>query len=138
MLESLSATLSDPRETELRRVFVDWVRQLAERLAPPGVALPPMRALEDLKVTLVERVAEWPKQWLQEGIEQGLTHERALLRWQAALRFGEEAPSRAAPALAWIADSEGLATAGDWIVRAGDGDELVARLMQLAEGRGTA
>ncbi len=149
VLESLSATLSDPRETELRRVFVDWVRRLAERLTPPGAASPPMRTLEELKMTLEERVAEWPKQWLQEGIEQGieqgvkqgieqgLTHERALLRRQAALRFGEEAGARAAPALERITDPEGLAVAGDWIVRADGGDELVARLMQLAEGRDT-
>ena len=89
-------------------------------------------------MTLVGRAAEWPKQWLQEGIEQGLTHERALLRRQAALRFGKGAAARAAPALARIADPEGLATAGDRIVRAGDGDELAARLMQLAEGRDTA
>jgi hypothetical protein len=33
-----------------------------------------------------------------------------------------------------IADPEGLASAGDWIVRAADGDELVARLTQLADG----
>ena len=36
-----------------------------------------------------------------------------------------------------VLDPEGLAVAGDWIVRADDGDELVARLMQLAEGRDT-
>ena len=145
----LSIALPFEPATELRRVFVDWVRRLAERLAPPGAASPPMRTLEELKMTLEERVAEWPKQWLQEGIEQGvkqgieqgieqgLMHERALLRRQAALRFGEEAAERAAPALERITDPEGLAVAGDWIVRADDGDELVARLMQLAEGRDT-
>ena len=153
----LSIALPFEPATELRRVFVDWVRRLAERLAPPGAASPPMRTLEELKMTLEERVAEWPKQWLQEGIEQGvkqgvkqgieqgvkqgieqgLMHERALLRRQAALRFGEEAAARAAPALERITDPEGLAVAGDWIVRADDGDELVARLMQLAEGRDT-
>ena len=147
VVESLSATLSDPRETELRRVFVDWVRRLAERLAPQGAAAPPMRTLEELKMTLEERVAEWPKQWLREGIEQGieqgvkqgieqgLMHERALLRRQAALRFGELAAERAASALERIADPEGLTAAGDWIVRADDGDELVARLTQLADER---
>ena len=88
-------------------------------------------------MTLEERVAEWPKQWLREGIEQGLRHERALLRRQAALRFGEEAAERAAPALARIANPEGLATAGDWIVRANSGDELVARLTRLADERST-
>ena len=143
VVESLAATPSDPPKTELRRVFVDWMRRLAERLAPPGAAAPPMRTLEELKMTLEERVAEWPKQWLQEGIEQGvkqgieqgLTHQRALLRRQAALRFGEEAAVRAAPALEGIADPDGLAAAGEWIVQADDGDELVARLTPLVDER---
>ena len=94
-------------------------------------------------MTLVERVAEWPKQWLREGIEQGvkqgieqgLAQQRALLRRQAALRFGAETASRVSEAVERIADSEGLAAAGDWIVRADAGDELVARLMQLVDGR---
>ena len=85
-------------------------------------------------MTLVERVAEWPKRWLQEGIEQGLAHQRALLCRQAALRFGTEAAARVSAAVERIADPEGLAAAGEWIVRAGDGDELVARLTQIADG----
>ena len=96
-------------------------------------------------MTLVERVAEWPKQWLQEGIEQGVkqgieqgfAQQRALLRRQAALRFGVVTASRVSVAVERIADPEGLAVAGDWIVRADTGDELVARLIQVADGRDT-
>ncbi len=129
------------------------MRQLAERLAPAGAELPRVQTLEELKMTLVERVAEWPKQWLQEGLEQGLeqgvkqgvkqglerglAQQRALLRRQAALRFGAETASRVSRAVERIADPEGLAAAGDWIVRADTGDELVARLLQLAGGRDT-
>ncbi len=161
VVETLQATLSDPRESGLRRAFLDWVRQTAARVAPPGEGLPPVGTLEEMKMTLVERAAEWPKQWLQEGIEQGvkqgieqgvkqgveqgvkqgiergLAHERALLSRQAALRFGAETAAGVSQAVERIADPDGLAAAGDWIVRAGDGDELVARLMQLAEERGT-
>ena len=98
-------------------------------------------------MTLVERAAEWGNQWRQEGveqgieqgvkqgIEQGLAHERALLRRQAALRFGAAAASRVSEAVERIAEPEALAAAGDWIVRAETGDELVARVTQLAEGR---
>ena len=145
VVEALQAKLGGPHETGLRQAFVDWVRQAAERVAPPGRWVRPVRTLEELKMTLVERAAEWPKQWLQEGIEQGvkqgieqgLAQQRALLRRQAALRFGEEAAARVSLAVERIADPEGLAAAGDWIVRADNGDELVARLMQLAEGRDT-
>ena len=139
VVEALQVTLSDPRETELRRVFLDWVQQTATRVAPPGEGLPPVRTLEELQMTLVERAAEWPKQWLQEGVkqgvEQGLAHERALLCRQAALRFGTEAAAPVSEAVERIADPEGLAAAGEWIVRADSGDELVARLTQLAEER---
>ena len=139
VVEALQAMLSDLRETGLHQVFLDWVRQLAERLAPSGGDVPPVRTLEELKMTLVERVAEWPKQWLREGvkqgIEQGLAQQRALLRRQAALRFGAETASGVSEAVERIADPEGLAAAGDWIVRADTGDELVARLMQLAGER---
>ena len=139
VVEALQAELSDLRETGLHQVFLDWVRQLAERLAPSGGDVPPVRTLEELKMTLVERVAEWPKQWLREGvkqgIEQGLAQQRALLRRQAALRFGAETASGVSEAVERIADPEGLAAAGDWIVQADTGDELVARLMQLAGGR---
>ena len=147
VVDALRAKLSDPRDAALRRVFLDWVRQVAERVVPPGGWVPPVQTLEELKMTLVERAAEWPKQWLREGIEQGvkqgleqgiergLALQRALLRRQAALRFGAETASRVSRAVERIADPEGLAAAGDWIVRAADGDELVARLTQLAEGR---
>ena len=133
--EALGAKLSDPGDAALRRVFRDWVRQAASRAAPAGEELPPVETLEEVKMTLVERAAEWGNQWRQEGLEQGLAHERALLRRQAALRFGAEAASRVSEAVERIAEPEGLAAAGDWIVRAESGDELVARVMQLAEGR---
>ena len=73
---ALQPWLRDPRAAELQRAFVDWIRQMAERLAPAGLALPPVRTLEEVRMTLVERVAEWPKQWLREGREQGLAEGR--------------------------------------------------------------
>ena len=118
-------------------MFRDWVRQTAARAAPAGEELPPVETLEEVKMSLVERAAEWGNQWRQEGLEQGLANERALLRRQAALRFGAETGARVSEAVERIADPEGLATAGDWIVRAESGDELVARLTQLADRRDT-
>ena len=72
VVEALRAKLGGPHETGLRQAFVDWVRQAAERVAPPSRWVRPLRTLEEFKITLVERAAEWPKQWLQEGIEQGV------------------------------------------------------------------
>ena len=92
LVEALRERLGGPGEEELRGAFVDWVRQAAERLAPPGAALPPVRTLEEVKMTLVERVAEWPKQWIQEGLAQGLAHERALLRRQRRRGLAQTRP----------------------------------------------
>ena len=85
-----------------------------------------MRSRRHAPEGVVERVAEWPKQWLQEGIEQGLAHERALLRRQAATRFGAETAERLSGVLAGIADPEGLAEVGEWLVRCETGSEFLA------------
>ena len=94
---------------ELRQAFADWLAALLRRLegdaepAPAHVGL----NLEDVKMTLEERVAEWPKPYIrqgreegislgraegitlgrQEGLRAGLAHERQLLRRLAAARF---------------------------------------------------
>ena len=109
----------------------EGIEQVVERLKPTG-AEPPGEAPEGVGMTLVERVAEWPKQWLREGHEQGreqgLAHERALLRRQAASRFGEETAERLSGMLAHIADWEALAEIGDWLVRCETGSEFLARV----------
>ena len=145
----MRAKQGDPSKVGTGPRFVDRMRQAAERVAPPGGWARSVRTLEELKMTLVERVAEWPKQWLQEGIEQGvkqgieqgvergLAHERALLCRQAALRFGAEVAGGVSQAVERITDPNGLAAAGDWIVRADTGEELVARLTELVEGGDT-
>ena len=189
--------LRDPQDGELKRAFADWVRQMAEGFVPGDAALPAVGTLEGVRMTLVERVAEWPKQWLQEGreqgirevverleragaepppgdapegvrmtlvervaewpkqwlqegreqgiregieqgieqgVEQGLAHERALLRRQAASRFGAETAERLSGVLAGIADPEGLAEVGEWLVRCGTGGEFLARVDPAAGG----
>ena len=82
MLGEGSRSLADD---ELRRAFTDWVRRIAERLMPGGGHLAAEMTLEDVRMTLVERVSEWPKQWIREGREQGRAEERALLCRQAVL-----------------------------------------------------
>ena len=99
-------------------------------------------------MTLVERVAEWPKQWLQEGREQGIAEgreqgvaegreqgvaqgidqQRALLCRQAVARFDADTAARLADLLAPIADPERLAEVGDWLVRCDTAAGFLARL----------
>ena len=142
----LRAWLRSPQDDGLRRVFTDWVREVAGRLAPGGAGLGPGTTLEDVRMTLVERVSEWPKQWvreglergleqgLEQGLERGLAHERELLRRQAALRFGAGTAERLAEGLAGVADPERLAEVGEWLVRCGTGRELLDRLDAASRG----
>ena len=146
VLETLASWLRGPDDGELRRAFVDWVRLLADRLVPPGSPVPRVATLEELRMSLEERVAEWPKQWMREGMEKGIEHglgqgieqgieqQRALLRRQAALRFGEETAARLAGLLARLGGAARLAEAGEWIVRCETGEDLLARVAALAAG----
>ena len=151
VVEWLQGRLAAPGEAELRGAFVDWVMRLAGRLTPGGESqgAAVVRTLEEARVTLEERVAQWPKQWFREGreegleqgreqgLEQGLAHERALLVRMAATRFGPEIGERLSGVLAGIADPEGLAEVGERLVRSETGDELLARVRAApASGNG--
>ena len=144
VVKALRAWPEGGRYRELMRAFAGWVRRLENRLAPSGAErLPPAATLEEVAMTLEERVAEWPKQWLREGREQGLEegrergleHERALLRRMATSRFGAGTAELLAEMLARIADPERLAEVGEWLVRCDTGEEFLARVAPAAEGR---
>ena len=126
--------LREGREQGIR----EGIEKMAEQLMPAGAELPPVDASDDMGRTLEERVAEWPKQWFREGHEQGvregLEHERALLRRQVVSRFGEETAERLSGMLAGIADPEGLAEVGEWLVRCETGSEFLARVDPAAGG----
>ena len=91
-------------------------------------------------MTLVERVAEWPKQWLREareqgvaegrkqGVAQGVDQQRKLLCRQAAARFDADTAARLAEMLEPTVDPERLAEVGDWLVRCDTAAEFLARL----------
>ena len=125
---ALQLWMRDPRAGELQRAFVAWIQQMAERLAPAGTMVPPLRTWEEVRMTLVERVAEWPKQWLREGLEQGIDQQRALLCRQAAARFGDDTAARLAEVVGPINEPERLAEIGEWLVRCDTAAEFLARL----------
>ena len=127
--------LRRPDDDGLRRVLGSWVREVAESFAPPGEALGAALTLEEVEMTVVERAKEWSRQLIREGREQGrkqgLAHERALLRRQAASRFGADTAERLEEVLAGIADPERLAETGEWLVRCETGDEFLARVNSM-------
>ncbi len=126
---------------ELRRLFAQWLWALRRRLEGGGAApLPEDVDLEDMTMSLEERVAEWPKPYLRQGREegislgreQGMEHERQLLRRLAAARFDSATADRLAAAIGAEADPQRLMEVGEAIVRCATGLEL---LREVAGGR---
>ena len=89
-----------------------------------------------MTVSLEERVAEWPKPYIrqgislgrEQGIEQGIEHERELLRRQASARFGSATADRLAAAIGAEADPQRLMEVALAIVRCGTGSELLREI----------
>lgn len=95
VLTSLLEWLKAPEQSSLRRAFAVWiVRVLANRL--PGVEIPQLADLQEVKSMLAENVTEWTRQWKREGFEEGRQkgQEETLERLRRALlremedRFG--------------------------------------------------
>ena len=139
VVDLLREWLQRPEDQNLRGAFTDWVRRIAERLVPGGEKLAAEMTLEDMRMTVVERVSEWPKQWVREGreqglregieqgIEQGRAEERALLVRMAVSRFGTDTAERLSTVLTDVADPERLAEVGEWLVRCETPEEFLAR-----------
>ena len=146
------------RRDELRQAFADWLEALLRHLERPAGPEPAVRGrnLEEVTMTLEERVAEWPKPYLRQGRqegreegvaagreegvalgreegvalgrEEGVAQQRMLLRRQAAERFGAATADRLASALAAEADAERLAAVAIAIVRCTTSDELLRKV----------
>ena len=79
------------------------------------------------QAAIAEGLAEGRTQGIAEGRSQGMAEERALLRRLAARRFGADAGNALHALLGHEDDSERLATIGDLVVDAANGDELLRR-----------
>ena len=74
------------------------------------------------------REAELEAKGVERGVERGIERgQRDLLRGQAARKFGADTAARLAVLLEDIRDSARLAEAGDWMIDAATGEELIAR-----------
>ena len=135
----LTERLSGTGEGELRRTFADWLRTLERRLgAGDQTRRPPDDlSLEDMTVSLEERVAEWPKPYIQQGREEGrregislgrregIEQQRQMLRRLASARFGAATGDRLVAAIGTEADPQRLMDVAEAIVRCTTGSELL-------------
>ena len=149
----LTWALRAPGRRELRRAFADWLWVLSRRLAPGEEAPPDAPSLEEVRVTLEERVSRWPEPYIRQGLEQGieqgleqgiergleqglergiergvrqgLDRQRALLRRLAAERFGEDTAERLFARLRREESQQRLDEIGVAIVRCETGADLL-------------
>ena len=126
----LTALLAGTGEDELRRTFSDWLWTLRQPLVggDPAQRPPEDLHLEDMAMSLVDRVAEWPKQYIQQGREEGMEHERQLLCRMAATRFDSATADRLAAAISAEADPQRLMAVGEAIARCATGSELLREI----------
>ena len=142
IVRRLAALLAGASAFELRRTFSDWMWELWRPLVGDDPAQRPPKDLdlEDMAMSLVDRVAEWPKQYIEQGREQGISlgreegislgieRERQLLRRIAATRFDSATADRLAAAIAAEADPERLMAVGEAIGRCATGGELLREI----------
>ena len=130
----LVGLLNAPGREELRRTFADWLWVLYERLRgedepAAAQASSPELMLEEVRMTLEERVARWPEQWIRQGIEQGveqgLARQRKLLRHLVEERFGTQTAERLLASLRREDDPQRLDAICVAVVRCETGDELL-------------
>ncbi len=81
--------LKAPEQDSLRRAFTVWIKRVLLPGRLPGVNLPEVGNLLEIKTMLAESVIEWTEDWKQQGLQQGLQQgEAALLERLLIKRFG--------------------------------------------------
>ena len=142
IMEEAVELLGAPERRELRHTFVRWFELLVSRAgmdpARPEEATAMERAeqADTMSEVVVERLRALRELVRAEGMEQGraegMAEERALLRRQAARKFGADTAGKLAVPLAAVDEPERLAVIGEWIIDCATGDELLARLEDTA------
>ena len=83
----------------------------------------------------MERVAQWPEQWREEGRREGVAGQRALLRRFAAMRFGEAVGERIQRLLDDTEDWDRLASIGELIASTEGETEMLDGVSKVVRRR---
>ena len=108
---------------ELKRLFAIWMRVVLLRQSKGALALPKVRDLEELKMTLAERFDTWAQQHEKRGEARGIAKGEALLLQRLLIRRFGALPSALVSRIAQ-ATSEQLERWGDRVLDARSLDEI--------------
>ena len=122
----------------LARAFWAWMGYAHIPKWRQKMAWPVLKDWREAGTMLRESVNEWTTMWIEEGRIQGRVEGRtegqaAVIRRQAARKFGRETADRLIERLAEIPDSERLGEVGEWLLECDSGEELLARVARLCE-----
>ena len=127
MLGALIDLLRKQDDEALTAAFTEWVAQVLLPRRFGGSVTGPLPRLEEVRAMLAETVQEWTAEWVEQGRQEGIQAQRALLCRQAARKFDTATGDRLAVLLDGVADSDRLAQVGDWLIECGTADALFAR-----------
>jgi predicted transposase/invertase (TIGR01784 family) len=88
VLTALIEWVQEPDLAELRRSFTTWIVEVLLPARAPGMTIPQVTDLQEVKSMLAERVVEWTREWEQQGLEKGLEKARGVLLRDLERRFG--------------------------------------------------
>jgi hypothetical protein len=92
ILTALIEWLQEPGLAELRRSFTAWLVGVLLPGRVPGITIPQVANLQEVRSMLAERVVEWTQQWKEEGRQEEhrdvLQKVRAVLLRDLESRFG--------------------------------------------------
>ncbi|MBV5308645.1 Rpn family recombination-promoting nuclease/putative transposase [Chromatium okenii] len=141
VLSQLNHWLNTPGNEALHHAFTEFLRLVLLPARLPGIELPIMHELSEVRAMLSERVKEWTQQWEQQGLlrgrlegrREGLNAERFLLARQAKRRFGAAIAAQFELSIAIIDDSEQLSLIGEWLIDCNTGKELLQQVEQFVK-----
>ncbi len=122
-IDLLNEVLDRPEHAGLRRAMALWLTQVHLRSRLPGVTVPPVEKLEEVKPMIEANAIDWTIPWQEEGRKKGRQEgEAALLLRQLTRRFGPLSP--AVQERVRDADADQLLVWGERFVTATELDEV--------------
>lgn len=89
VVAALAAWLDRPEKADLRRAIAHWIRHVLLPARLPGVRIPEVEDLMEVRNMLEERTIDWTRDWKQAGIEETISNARAILERHLVSKFGE-------------------------------------------------
>jgi len=71
VVECLMEWLGAEEQSSLRRAFTVWIKRVLLPGKLPGLELPEVQSLQEVRSMLAERVKSWTEEWKRQGLDEG-------------------------------------------------------------------